>query len=289
MTPLREAFIRELVLRGTAVRTQETYVAAVYHLAKHYRVSPDQLDAQQLQDYVLFLIRERHLARSSVNQAISAFQAFYDWVLHRDVTMLRRALPRMKKSIRRPQVYGCGEVERLFTQGVGPGRERAFLMTVYGAGLRLKEACHLRIRDLDGERHQIRIVEGKGNKDRYTLLSPRLLDELRGYYRIEQPKEWLFPSPREPLQPLSDKTAQVWFWRAVERAGLPDRGGIHSLRHSFATHLLEAGVELPVIQRLLGHSSLATTSVYLHVRAERLGQIQSPLQLLDLSCLPPAS
>ena len=289
MTPLREAFIRELVLRGIAARTQESYIAAVYHLAKHYRLPPDRLDAQQLQDYVLFLIRERHLARSSVNQAISAFRAFYGWVLHRDVTALRRTLPRMKKPIRRPQVYSCGEIERLLTQGARSSRDRAFLMTVYGAGLRLNEACQLRLQDLDGERHQIRVVQGKGNKDRYTLLSPCLLEELRAYYRVEQPLAWLFPAPRDPLQPLSGKTAQVTFWRAVERAGLPDRGGIHSLRHSFATHLLEAGVELPIIQRLLGHSSLATTSVYLHVRAERLGQVQSPLQLLDLSCLPPAA
>jgi len=129
---------------------------------------------------------------------------------------------------------------------------------------------------------QIQIEAGKGRKDRYTLLSPRLLTELRDYYRMFRPKEWLFFG-RDQNQPMPLATGQKIFYIARERAGLPDKGGIHSLRHSFATHLIESGVEITVVQRLLGHSSLSTTSVYLHVRQERLAQIQSPLQLLQLS------
>ena len=157
-----------------------------------------------------------------------------------------------------------------------------FLMTVYGGGLRLGEACRLQPCHIDSARMQIRVEEGKGRKDRYTLLSPRLLGELRDYYRLFRPKEWLFFG-RDRSQPLPSATGQRIFYTAQERAGLPDKGGIHSLRHSFATHLLESGVEITAVQRLLGHSSLSTTSVYLHVRQERLAQIQSPLQLLQLS------
>jgi site-specific recombinase XerD len=132
------------------------------------------------------------------------------------------------------------------------------------------------------------VVQGKGKKDRYTLLSPRLLEELRLYWKLFRLDGWLFPSPHDPQQPLIDATGQRIFNRAVARAGLPRQGGIHSLRHSFATHLLESGVEITVVQRLLGHASLNTTAGYLHVRQERLGQIKSPLQLLELNRVPAA-
>jgi integrase/recombinase XerD len=194
-----------------------------------------------------------------------------------------RVLPRVRQEIKRPQVFAITELERLFTLGCPHPRNRAFLMTVYGAGLRLNEACHLKPEHLLSERQQIRVVQGKGGKDRYTLLSPRLLEELRSYWKWGRPKEWLFPSSADPAQPMVDATAQRIFHRAVARAGLPEKGGIHSLRHSFATHLLEAGVEITAVQRLLGHSSLSTTANYLHVRQERLAAIGGPLQLLDLS------
>jgi integrase/recombinase XerD len=152
---------------------------------------------------------------------------------------------------------------------------------VYGGGLRLNEACHLKPAHIDSARMLIRVVEGKGRKDRYTLLSPRLLEELRVYWRAVQPGPWLFFG-RDRQQPLPEGTGQAIFDLAVVRAGLPKKGGIHSLRHSFATHLLESGVEITVVQKLLGHSNLTSTVTYLHVRRERLAQVQSPLQLLDL-------
>jgi site-specific recombinase XerD len=165
-------------------------------------------------------------------------------------------------------------------------KHRALLAMTYGSGLRVSEVIRVRIADVDRGRMRLFVGDGKGHKDRYTLLSPRLLEELRGYWRVARPPNWLFPAPKDPSRPLPAGTGQHWFWGAVERAQLPDRGGIHSLRHSFATHLLEAGVELPVIQRLMGHRSLATTSVYLHVCTQRLAAVQSPLQLLDLSSRP---
>jgi site-specific recombinase XerD len=158
-------------------------------------------------------------------------------------------------------------------------------MTVYGAGLRLEEACHLKFENINRRRMQIRVERGKGRKDRYTLLSPVLLQELEGYWKCFRPKHWVFPSVKYPDRPMDYHTGQRLFYRAVKRAGLPRRGGIHTLRHSFATHLLEAGVEITVVQRLLGHTNLATTSGYLHVRQERVAQIKSPLQLLDLKDL----
>ena len=263
-------------------RTQDSYVRAVRDLAAHYHKSPELATDEEIKDYLFHLAQEKHLAASSVNVAVSGMRCFYDLVLHRECEHLGRVLPRSLKATRRPKVYSIEELERLFTVGCVHPKHRVFLMTVYGGGLRLGEACRLKACHIDSARMQIRVEEGKGRKDRYTLLSARLLEELRDYYRLFRPKEWLFFG-RDQAQALPSATGQKIFYLARERAGLPDKGGIHSLRHSFATHLLESGVEITVVQRLLGHSSLSTTSVYLHVRQERLAQIQSPLQLLQLS------
>lgn len=287
MTLLRQQLIEELVLRGLSERTQEAYVHQVYHLAKHYRLSPDQLSEEQVRQYLVHLASERKLAASTVNQAVNAFRFLYGRVLRRDLEVLRQALPHGRKSIRRPEVFSMGELEKLFTVGAVHPMHRAFLMTVYGAGLRLNEACHLKFEHIDRARMQTRVELGKGRKDRYTLLSPALLAELERYWRVCRPRHWLFPSSRQPQQPLPDGSGQKIYNAAIERAGLRRKGGIHALRHSFATHLVEAGVELPVLQRLLGHASLSTTTVYLHVRQERLAQIKGPLELLDLGCLLP--
>jgi site-specific recombinase XerD len=250
-------------------------------LAKHYKRSPDQLSDEQLKEYLYYLAQEKKLAASSLNVAVSGMRAFYDWVLHRNCTDLWRAMPRVRKSIRRPQVLDVSEVERLLTVGSRHPKHRVFLMTVYGAGLRLGEACRLELRHIDGARMQIRVEQGKGRKDRYTLLSERLLEELRAYWRMFRPGPWLFPS-RDGSKSMDESTGQHIYYQAVARAGLPGKGGIHCLRHSFATHLLESGVEITIVQRLLGHNSLSVTANYLHVRRERLAQVQSPLQLLDL-------
>jgi site-specific recombinase XerD len=286
MTPLRQQLIEELVLRGMSPRTQEAYIHQVYQLAKYYHQPPDQLSDQQVRAYLFYLANERKLSASTINQAVNAFRFLYQRVLHRDVEALCRALPHPRKEIRRPQVFSIQELERLFTVGCPHPKHRAFLMTVYGAGLRLGEACHLKVEHLDRARNQIRVVQGKGRKDRYTLFSPPLQEELSSYWRAFRPRFWLFPSSRDAQRPMDEATGQRVFYHAVARAGVPRKGGIHSLRHSFATHLVEARVEITVVQRLLGHSQISTTMGYMHVRQERLAQIQSPLQLLDLSGLP---
>jgi integrase len=229
MSKLRQQLIQELVLRGCSPRTQEAYVSAVYHLAKYYRRSPDQISDPEVRTYLLYLAQTKKLAASSRNQATSALRFFYATVLGRPVDQVVRVLPRVRQAVKRPQVFAISELERLFTLGCPHPRDRAFLMTVYGAGLRLNEACHLKPEHIDSERRQIRVVQGKGKKDRYTLLSPRLLEELRRYWKCCRPKEWLFPSSADPAQPMVDVTAQRIFNRAVERARLPDKGGIHSL------------------------------------------------------------
>jgi integrase/recombinase XerD len=283
MTALRQQLIQELVLGGYSPRTQEAYIHQVRQLAKFYRRRPDQLSDQQVRAYLFDLANTRKLSASTINQAVNALRFFYARVLHRNVQALCRSLPHPRKEIRRPQVFSLEEVERLFLVGCVHPKHRAFLMTVYGAGLRLSEACHLKVEDLDSARDQIRVVQGKGRKDRYTLFSSRLREELRTYWRAFRPQVWLFPSSRDPQRPMDVATGQKIFYQAVARSGLPRKGGIHSLRHCFATHLLENRVEIPVLQCLLGHSQVSTTMGYMHVRKERLQQIQSPLELLNLS------
>lgn len=283
MTPLRQKLIDEIQLRGFSINTQDSYERCVNGLARFYHRSPDQITDDEIKAYLLHLLRERKLAVGSLIIAVSGLRFFYGQVLHRPTQAIEQALPRMKKPVLRPRVYSVQELERLFAYPELNRKHRAIFMTTYAAGLRVSEVTHLRIGDLSSERQQIRVVQGKGRKDRYTLLSPRLLVELRSYWRLYRPKDWLFPSKVYPDRPITDDAVQRAFTQTVEQAGLPERGGIHSLRHSFATHLLEAGVDTLTLQRLLGHSRLATTTTYLHVRQERLEKISSALDLIDFS------
>jgi integrase/recombinase XerD len=278
MTPLRQRLIEEIALRGYSPKTQEAYVRAVACLAEHYGRSPDQLSDEQLRAYLLHLHRDSPKAASTLNVAVSGLRFFYQRVLHRPFTHLERNLPRPRPAKRRPKAYTRAEITRLLEVGCPNLKHRAFLMTVYGAGLRLNEACHLRPEHLDRSAGQIRVEQGKGRRDRYTVLPQRLLQELEAYWRRYRPiGGWLFASTRHPQQPMPDGTGQKIFYQAVARAGLPDKGGIHCLRHSFATHWMEAGLPLFVLKRLLGHTSLSTTSKYLHVSREHLAKIKSPL------------
>jgi site-specific recombinase XerD len=281
-TPLRQKFIEFLTLDRKAERTVHCYVSFIYALAKYYRRSPDLLSHDEIQHWLYHLIAERKQAPSTINLAINAARSFYGKLLQQDIEPLLHRIKRPRRPARVPQVYSMAEVEKLLTVGtVGNLRARAFLSCVYGGGLRLSEATHIQIKDLDGARHRLRVSHPKGGRQRYTLLSENLLVVLREYYREFRPKLYLFPG-MAALQPMNKSTGQGIFYGAVAKAKLPDRGGIHCLRHSFATHCLENGIEITVVQTLLGHASLHTTAGYLHVRAERLAQIQSPLGLLDL-------
>jgi len=280
MTPLRQQLIEVLTLRGLAPKTHEAYVHAVAALASHYHRSPERIDNEEIKAYLLHLHQERKLSASTLNVAVSGLRFFYQRVLERSIHDVEKALPRPKQAKHYARVYSRAEIRTLLTQGCRQLRDRVFLMTLYGAGLRLNEGCHLRPHHIESARMMIRVEQGKGRKDRYTILSPWLLEELRSYWRVCRPRAWLFPSAWDEQRPFCDGTAQRMYYAALARAGLPNRGGIHSLRHSFATHLVEAGVEITVIKMLLGHRSLQTTANYLHVSSQRMAQLQSPLDAI---------
>ena len=281
MSPLREQYVGLLTLRGYAQRTHESYIAAVAALAGHYKRSPASLSDEEIRGYLIGL-HHRGLSFSSINVAVSALRLFYGQVLKRPMEDLKELLPRSARVTRRPGVYAREELKKLFADGCRSAAQRTFLMTVYGAGLRLNEACHLKVKNIESGRMMLRVEQGKGRKARYTILSPWLLEELRGYYRRQRPGVWLFPARRGGDVPMVDGTAQRIFYRSLARAGLPNRGGIHSLRHSFATHLLEDGVDLLTLKMLLGHSHFSTTAAYLYVSRRQLQAVRSPLdQILD--------
>lgn len=278
MSELRQRMSDAMVLRGFAERTQASYLAWVCGLARHYGRSPDRLDAGEIQAYLLHLINDRKLAYASINQAACAFRFFFGTVLRQPAMALD--IPMAKVPKRLPQVLTREEVRALLRQSKDL-RAQTLLMTKYAAGLRLSEVCRLEVADIESapDRMCIKVRQGKGGKDRYTLLSPRLLAALRTYWRIARPRRFLFPD-RTGDGPLYDQTAQRIYHAARQAAGIPNGGGIHTLRHSFATHLLEAGVDLHTIQRLMGHGHISTTMRYFHLAQSRLTGTPSPLELL---------
>jgi site-specific recombinase XerD len=278
MSTLRQRMNEAMVLRGFAERTKETYLACVSGLAKHYGQPPDTLDTKAIQAYLLHLICERKLAYASVNQAVCAIRFLFSTVLgQREFAF---DIPMAKVPKRLPQILTREEIGRLLAHSRDI-RARTLLATTYAAGLRLSEVCNLQLADIESspERMCLKVRQGKGGKDRYTLLSPRLLDTLRLYWRAARPKHWLFPN-NTGNGPLHDQTAQRIYHAAREKAGLLQGGGIHTLRHCFATHLLEAGVDIHTIQRLLGHGHVSTTMRYFHLAQARLTGTTSPLELL---------
>ncbi len=282
MTALRQALIRELELRRRSPHTIESYVIAVRQLADFYGRSPDQLELEEVRDWLHHLLVERRLAGTSVNLKIQALRFFFEHVLHRNDFDLKSPTRRSRKL---PQALSRCEVKRIIEAARLP-RHRVMLMTVYAAGLRVAELVQLSVHDLDSERHLIRVRNGKGSKERYTILSEALLVHLRQHWRRERPPtEWLFPG-LDSSRPITTTAVQRAWMAAKKKAGVVRGRGIHTLRHSFATHLLEAGVDLVTIQRLLGHSCLSTTSRYLHITESRVGKLQSPF---DLLCLPPTA
>jgi integrase/recombinase XerD len=289
MTPLREKYQRDMTVRGLAARTQQSYTSYVVDLARYHRRSPDQIAYDEVVDWIHHLIRDRKLAASSVNIAVNGVRFLYAVTLQREVAPLLAAIPRMKRNVVRAHVYARSELEAILTAPTQP-RDRAFLMTVYAAGLRLSEAIQIQTRDLDRARMQLRVRHGKGGKERVLPLSPRLLQELHAYWlaqragRLGHDSPWLFLGVKSD-QPITKGTGQNIYYRAVKKSGVRRKGGIHLLRHSYATHCIESGLELTLVQRLLGHSSLLTTARYLHVTAARLGQVGSPLDLIDLGSL----
>lgn len=277
MGALRKQMDGDLVVRGMSVRTRQSYLGAVAGLAKHYGRSPDCITQQEVQNYLLHLIEERHLAWSSCNIVAQGLKFFYRITLKRPEAQFE--VPRARQPQKLPAILSREEVVALFAHTPSV-KHRAILMTAYGAGLRLNEICHLKITDIDSDRMTLRVEQGKGAKDRYTLLSPRLLAELRRYWMAYRPTLWLF-TRRGGLEPISDVTVHRIYHAAKDRARIAKSGGIHSLRHAFATHLLEAGVDIHTIQRLMGHNHISSTLRYFHLARKHLAGTPSPLELLE--------
>jgi integrase len=282
MTPLRQRLIDELTRRNYAPRTIETYVAAVARTAKHFNRSPDLLTPDQLRDFQLHLVAQS-ASWSLFNQVTCALRFLYRHVLDRPDFVPFVAYGKKPRTL--PVVLGPADVRRLL-DAVPPGRNRLMLRIAYGCGLRVSELTHLRVADVDGARNVLWVRGGKGNKDRGVPLPAVLLGELRNYWAEHRPPNWLFAGPTG--RPLDVSTLQRAFQLARRAAGLRQPATCHTLRHCFATHLLEAGTDLPTLQRLLGHSHLSTTLLYLHLRSDRLPHIRSPLELLGSSGTPSA-
>ncbi len=278
MGALRNRMIEEMDLRNFAPATQKSYLYAVARLAKHYKRPPDRLNKEQIRSYLLYLSTERKLSPNTMTGFIASLRFFYNETLGWDENKL--FIPPRKRPSPLPEILSPNEVVRLIDAARGL-KQRVLLMTAYSAGLRVSELVNLKIRDLDSERMMIRVEQGKGRKDRYTILSQNLLTSLRVYWKRYRPSVWLFPN-RAKNGPLSRGEAWHIFNQAKKRAGLNKGRGIHTLRSCFATHLLEAGVDLRTIQLLMGHSSILATQRYLRLRQQTLGSTVSPLDLLKL-------
>jgi integrase/recombinase XerD len=279
MTPLRQRMQDAMVQRGFALRTQESYVGAIYRMAKHYRRDPAQYTAQEVQSYLLHMVTQDKLSYSSMNQAACAAQFLYQSVLGHAREQFH--IPFAKVPAKQPEVLAREEIARLFAACANPVR-RMLLQTIYASGLRVSEACALRVTDIDSasDRMCIRVACGKGGKGRYSILSPTLLELLRAYVRYQRPSIWLF-NDASGAQPMRIEMAQRAYQSARTRAHISKAGGIHTLRHCFATHLLEGGVDLFTIQKLLGHGHISTTSQYLHLISPQL-RVPKDIDPLDL-------
>lgn len=279
--------IEDMQLRGLAAETQRSYVHYIAGLAQFYQTSPDQLSLEEIREYQLYLINERRLSPESVNAFISAARFLYNVTL--ETPWPDHALPRCRVPEKLPVVLSAAEVHELF-QHVCSIRYRAALMTAYGAGLRVSEVVNLQLGDVDSQRMVIRVRQGKGKKDRYTMLSPRLLVVLRAWWRAghpaglpqdHSPQQWLFPGWRKGHH-MSVESLQDACREAARAAGLSKRVRVHTLRHSFATHLLENGTDTRIIQVLLGHSRINTTARYTAVSPGLIGQARSPLDRIGI-------
>jgi integrase/recombinase XerD len=283
-TALRQRMLQDLQLAGLSERTQEAYLRAVRQLAGHFHIPPDRLSEPQVRDYLLHLKNDRKFASASLVVAYSGIKFFYSHTTPRDWPTLRRLRVRNEKRL--PDVLSVDEVRRLIA-AVRTPHNRAYFWTVYSLGLRLEEGLHLQVGDIDGERMLVHVRRGKGAKDRYVPLPGRTLEVLREYWATHRHPEWLFPAKGRDGhqaatadQPMTRSSVQKAMSRVVQELGFKKAISVHTLRHSYATHLLEAGVNLRLIQQYLGHSSLHTTMVYLHLTTASQEQAVARIETL---------
>jgi integrase/recombinase XerD len=276
MSPLRQRMIEDMRVRNYSSNTQQLYIDRVAKFAQYFGKSPELLGPEEIRTYQVYLMKEKGASWSMLNQTVCALRFLYRITLGKEWAI--QHIPAPKKEIKLPVVLSQDEVSRFF-ESLPNLKHRAILMTAYAAGLRVSEVVSLRVADIDSQRMMIRIELGKGRKDRYVMLSPNLLELLRAYWKIARPNDRLFPGRGRHGHITRERIYQVCV-KASAAAGLTQRATVRALRHSFATHLLEAGTNIRVIQILLGHRSLRTTARYTHVSRETVCSTSSPLDLL---------
>jgi len=283
VTRLRKMMLEELQRRNYAQTTVEAYTLALRQFAEYFHRPPDQLGPEHIREFQLHLLRDRKLAPATVKQRMAAVQFFFAQTLKRPY--LRQDFPYPKVPRRLPVVLSQDEVAKLINAASNLAH-RAMLMTLYSTGLRRSEVARLKVNDIDSQRMVIHVRQGKGRKDRDVPLSPKLLETLREYWRWKRPSTYLFPSGitnRDKGGPITGKALWHACHNAIHRAGIRKKVGPHTLRHSYATHLLEAGADLRTIQLLLGHADIKHTTVYLHLSQRHLHAVTNPLESLTLS------
>lgn len=282
ISPLRRRMIEDMTVRNLSPATQQSYLYAVAKFSRYFERSPDRLGLEEVRLYQLHLIGQQR-SWSHINQIVCALRFFFGVTLGRTDAFTRIVAAREPQRL--PVVLSGEEIVR-FLEAVPGLRNRVALTTAYAAGMRIGEVARLQTNAIDSSRMLLRIAQGKGGKDRYVMLSPQLLQILRTYWRLARPGHWLFPG-REPGKPVSIATLQEACRQAVRRAALSKPVTVHTLRHSFATHLLEAGTDIRIIQVLLGHARLSTTARYTRVAPHLIASVSSPLDHLSLTVTPP--
>jgi len=283
MSPLRRRMIEDMTIRNLSPATQRSYIHAVKKFSAYFGRSPDRLGLEEVRAYQVHLA-SRSVAWATLNQIVCALRFFYGVTLGETEVPERIAYARQPRRL--PVVLSGEEVVR-FLEAVPSLKCRTALTTAYGAGLRVSEVVALRIADIDSRRMVIRVVHGKGDRERFAMLSEQLLGILRAYWKLTRPRRWLFPG-RDSTQPLHATVLHAACRTARQAAGLDNRVSVHALRHSFATHLLEQGADIRIIQALLGHRSLSTTARYTQVSTATIRATESPLERLRLEVVPPA-
>ena len=282
MTPLRQRMLEDLQIRNYSPTTVRIYLHCIHQFAGHFRKPPDQLGPEHIRQYQLFLVKEKQVSLPTYIQVVCALRFFYTHTLSRKVAIERIPFPRRARKL--PLILSREEVKALL-EAPCTRRHRALLAVLYGGGLRVSEVTQLKVADIDARRSVLWVRQGKGRRDRQTLLSPKLLELLREYWRAERPANWLFPNAAG-TRPISPKAVFLACRRAAQLAGISKPVHPHSLRHAFATHLLEAGTNLRTIQILLGHANLETTARYLQVADIAVRSTPSPLDSLNLDFPP---